>query len=536
MSMPRRCSRFTVAAVVTAPLLLALPLAAQDAPCGIGNARFWCVDQLADGVAGDAETGDLFGAALAFGDFNADGFLDLAVGIPGQTVIGELNAGAVQVFPGKGLHPVPAPGSVHTQSNTFGDDGGPETGDRFGAALAVGDFDGDGFDDLAIGAPGESMLAPGNCAAGVCNEIGLVQVMWGSALGLQGSLASAFDFIALELDFNEPAIATMHMAEALAAIDTDGDGFASLVVGAPGAVFSDGSVGNGLVATLEGNASRTFGSPSILKRISEESLDHLGAAVAVGRFSISSVAQPVGGCPDCDPGGAGEAGVTVVPIPGGGQDEWAQTDFGAAGNASNDHFGAALAVGDFDGDGNDDLAIGAPDKDDLSATDSGRVYLLFGSGAGLQAVPLQLIRWSTFPGQTAENNDRLGAALAAGDFDGDGKDDLFIGAPNKGNDDRGFVYYVHGTTGSLTVGAGYNFSAPSVGGSAQSNEHFGAVLAAADLDGDGIDELAIGVPDENIGSAVNAGRVYVSRLLDPGWIFGDGFEGDATASWSNTVP
>jgi hypothetical protein len=80
------------------------------------------------------------------------------------------------------------------------------------------------------------------------------------------------------------------------------------------------------------------------------------------------------------------------------------------------------------------------------------------------------------------------------------------------------------------------FSAPTIGGTAQANANFGSVLAAGDLDGDGTDEVAIGVPKQNIGIALGAGQVFVTRRLDPHWIFGDGFDGQATGFWSSAVP
>ena len=120
--------------------------------------------QGAGGVAGATEPGDGFGAAVTKGDFNADGFFDLAVGAPGEDVSGVEAAGAVNVLVGSagGL----TGGPVFVQSN-------PEQADSFGAALAAGDYNGDGFFDVAVGVPGESVGAVGGAGA--------VTVLFGSA-------------------------------------------------------------------------------------------------------------------------------------------------------------------------------------------------------------------------------------------------------------------------------------------------------------------------------------------------------------------
>jgi len=103
-------------------------------------------------------------------DFNHDGVADLAVGVPGENDV----AGAVNVLYGAGV------GLSGTGAQVFFQVGGtPEAGDRFGSAVAAGDFNGDGFADLAAGASGENV--------GGAPDAGAVSVLYGSAGGLTTS-------------------------------------------------------------------------------------------------------------------------------------------------------------------------------------------------------------------------------------------------------------------------------------------------------------------------------------------------------------
>jgi hypothetical protein len=90
-----------------------------------------------------------------------------------------------------------------------------------------------------------------------------------------------------------------------------------------------------------------------------------------------------------------------------------------------DRFGSALAAGDFNGNGKADLAVGMPGENFGGATDAGIVVVLYGSTNGLLPASWERLGQQRVGGLD-ESGDQFGLALAAGDFDNDGKDDLAV--------------------------------------------------------------------------------------------------------------
>src|SRR5439155_3151172 len=135
------------------------------------GAALWSEDT--SGVAGSAASSDQFGASLAAGDLNGDGFADLVVGAPGKTVSSDDLAGAAIVLYGS-TGGLAAGGSELWSQDSSGIPNAAETDDHFAFAVATGDFNGDGFDDLAAGVPGE------NANGGTVPDGGMVSVIDGS--------------------------------------------------------------------------------------------------------------------------------------------------------------------------------------------------------------------------------------------------------------------------------------------------------------------------------------------------------------------
>ena len=138
--------------------------------------------------------------------------------------------------------------------------------------------------------------------------------------------------------------------------------------------------------------------------------------------------------------------------------------------------------------------------------------VLLACGAGSALAHLSIVRQGRDGAGVLESSDRTGEAVSCGDFDGDGFDDLAIGAPGEtvgSLASAGAVVVYYGSQFGLTHLRAFELTAASVGATAQAGAEFGAALAAGDFDGDGDDELAVAAPGENVGASSQSGRVYV---------------------------
>ncbi|CAH7041346.1 conserved exported hypothetical protein [Vibrio chagasii] len=292
----------------------------------------------------------------------------------------------------------------------------------------------------------------------------------------------------------------------------------------------------------------------VMVRGRAEKDDSFGKVFSSGDYNGDGVADLLVGYPTEDINGDNDAGaVTVVyggdSLPSKGLSMLSSRGFhqdssGLSGmfTEGGDLFGSALASGDFNNDGFDDVAIGSPNEDIDGKSNVGMVTVLYGGNKGLTTSGYQLLKEANISKGKQEKEDKFGFALASHDFDGDGYDDLAIGSPYEdigSKDNAGVVYVSYGTSNGLSKKRISRFHQNSSGlerMAAEKDDRFGHELAAGDFNGDGLGDLAIGAPYEDLGDGDDEGMVVVLfgttqglRTMEYRFYHGDrsGFAGSA---------
>ncbi len=355
-----------------------------------------------------------------------------------------------------------------------------------GKSLAGGDADGDGSDDMFLGATGYD-----SSAGRVYGYAGPITA------GSGGTLTSSEAAWTLTGDNSGDLLGS-----AMVAGDFDGDGLEDLVVSALGedsAAASAGAVYLVGASSLASGAAISTSADAMWTGVYED--EGLGTSLAVGDLCGDSGLDLLVGAPGGDRWGATEAGMAYIidnsQVFDGGSIE--DADVVLVGEQLDDEAGVAVAViGDMDADGYDELAIGAPGSDH-GGTDAGKIWILEGPLSGrveLAVTPTVIL---------GDVGDELGSAISgAGDVDGDGYSDLLLGTPEDGNE--GSAWLILGS-----IHPGYHDSSTRhalLVGDSRGDDAGTTVAGAGDMDQDGYADILVGAPGHD-GGGSGAGAVHL---------------------------
>ncbi|MGP3980879.1 FG-GAP repeat protein [Streptomyces sp. KR80] len=431
---------------------------------GITTGNRTVVHQDSAGVPGASEAGDAFGTTLASGDLDADGYDDAIVAAPTEDLGTTADAGGLVILWG-------SPQGLSGTDSQWLESAAPAAGEKFGSALAAARFTGDTPGDLLAVLDRDDLEVYGFEAAGqpaaqrAGSPSGPPREVREDAATVRGLGRSALADEGREI-----------LPKSLTTGDYDNNGYADLVVSGlstgaePGHGWSTFFTGHqdGLVfgGDLRGGPVAASGD------LNGDGYDDLvtGEPNSPDDGGDTMTGGLVGVYYGSAEGPAGSEGTGTPP------QWWTQDSAGVPGVAEHgDGWGTDLSLGDTDGDGYADLAVGAAGEDIGSAADAGAVWVLRGSSGGLTTTKVKDFNQNTpgVPG-AAEKLDRFGGQVRLVDPNKDGRFGLLATAPGENTND-GVVWVFSAGTGGVTATGSWTYGGGSLGAPV-ADARFGAAI------------------------------------------------------------
>lgn len=370
--------------------------------------------------------------------------------------------------------------------------------DAAGTALAFGDINGDGYEDVLIGAPKTSSSS---------TSLPAVYLSYGRSDRLLGGSLSFSRITKFEGEFVDDSTGAQ-----MATGDINGDGFDDILIASRN--HDAEGTARGLVSLVYGRRrpleSVSLSDSSVVEFTGEADYYRLGDSIATGDVNGDGYDDIFIGSQRSDEDGSccySGAGYLIY----GQADALSSIDMldprvvRIAGDANYDYGGFAVAVGNIDGDGYEDLLFSAPYHRVSSGTE-GIVYLIRGNSTQLNSMSVNDADVISFSGESS--GDLAGYSLGIGDVNADGFDDILIGAigNDEGGTGAGAVYLVYGQS-SLTSRSLSDSSIVQFTGKAAGDQTGRYTISLGDINGDAFDDVVLsGWYNDDTGN--NSGAVY----------------------------
>ncbi|MCF0049858.1 FG-GAP-like repeat-containing protein [Dyadobacter sp. LJ53] len=420
------------------------------------------------GDQADARCGSALSSA---GDVNGDGFADLIIGVPNYD-IGELNEGTAFVCLG-------SPTGLDNGTHGFQSD---QADAQMGSSVAsAGDVNGDGYSDIIIGASGYDN--------GLKSNDGTALIFHGSASGIRKEPTVKLGVSQNGAQFGF-SVST--------AGDVNADGFSDIVVGAP--EFDNGAGKEGRVFIYHGSSNGPSNIAATSMMANQAGAKFGFSVSAAGDVNGDGIGDVVVGAPYYDGGQTDEGAVFLYH--GSANGIGSSWDTKLESNIGNAFFGWSVAgAGDVNANGFRDIVVGAPGYQKGNLVNSGAAYVFKGSNIGIN--PLATLM------EGNQANAQFGYSVAgAGDVNGDGFNDVVIGAPSytNGQQSEGVAYIYYGNLQGINNAA----NSQDVLEADDIQALFGfAVSSAGDVNGDGISDVIVGAPLFKNSAQVADGAAFV---------------------------